>query len=94
MRRACFRSIYSKVKTTYSIAEAQAKLPRMVREAADNPIVITRHDKVVGYLLSPERMEGMLETLELLANPRAMREIRRARQGRGRYHTLAALDEG
>jgi len=82
------------VKTTYSIAEAQAKLPKMVREAVDNPIVITRHDKVVGYLLSPERMEGMLETLELLANPRAMREIRRARRGRSRYHTLASLDEG
>ncbi len=80
------------MKTTYSITEAQAKFPRLVREAADQPVVITRHDEVVGYLLSPERMEGLLETVEILANPTAMKEIRRARKGQGRYRGLAALD--
>lgn len=81
------------MKTTYSITEAQARFPRLVREAVDQPVVITRHDEVVGYLLSPERMESLLETLELLANPEAMKEIRRVRKGRGRYRGLAALDE-
>jgi antitoxin YefM len=81
------------VKTTYSITEAQARLPALVKEAADNPVAITRHDRVVGYLLSPERMEGLLETLELLATPPAMKEIRRARRGHGRYHPLSSLDE-
>lgn len=85
---------YIVMKTTYSISEAQARFPRLVREAAQQPVVITRHEEVVGYLLSPERMEGLLETLELLANPKAMKEIRRARGGRGRYHDLAELDEG
>jgi PHD/YefM family antitoxin component YafN of YafNO toxin-antitoxin module len=82
------------VKTTYSITEAQAKFPAVVREAQENPVVITRRDKVVGYLLSPERMEGILETLEILANPAAMKELRRARQGRGRYRPVTDLDEG
>jgi PHD/YefM family antitoxin component YafN of YafNO toxin-antitoxin module len=81
------------VKTTYSITEAQARLPALVRESADSPIAITRHDRVVGYLLSSERMEALLETVELLANPEAMKELQRARRGRSRYHPLSALDE-
>ncbi len=37
------------MKTTYSITEAQAKLPMLVRETA-------------AYLISKERLEGILET--------------------------------
>jgi PHD/YefM family antitoxin component YafN of YafNO toxin-antitoxin module len=81
------------MKTTYSISQAQAKFPALVKEAADHPVVITRHDEIVGYLLSPERMEGLLETLELQANPKAMKELKRARAGRGRYRLLSDLDE-
>jgi hypothetical protein len=66
-------------------AAAQARLPKLVREAADQPITITRHDKVVGFLLSPERMQGIVESLEIMANPEAMKQIRRARGGRGSY---------
>ena len=82
------------MKDTYSVSEAQARLPALVKEAMDHPVVITRRDKVVGYLLSPERMEGILETLELMADPKAMTAIRRARSGAGKYHGLAVLDEG
>lgn len=88
------RDTYFDVKTTYSIKEAQTQLPRMVREAAVQPITIMRRDEVAGFLVSPQRMEGMMETLELLADPRAMKELKRARRGRGRYHALSALDEG
>ena len=87
-------STYSGVKTTYSITEAQARFPSLVREAARQPITITKRDKVAAFVLSPERMEAMLETLEILANPAAMREIRRARAGKGRYFALGDLDEG
>jgi antitoxin YefM len=79
--------------TTYSVTEAQAKLPALVREAEDQLVTITRHDKVVGYLLSPERMESILETLEILANPKAMKAIRDAEAGRTKYYPLSALDE-
>ncbi|MFZ4693927.1 MAG: type II toxin-antitoxin system Phd/YefM family antitoxin [Verrucomicrobiia bacterium] len=82
------------MKSTYSVTEAQARLPALLREAGDTPVVITRHEKIAGYLLSPERMGAILETLEIMANPRAMREIRRARAGKGRYHPLVDLDEG
>jgi PHD/YefM family antitoxin component YafN of YafNO toxin-antitoxin module len=79
--------------TTYSITEAQANFPAMVREAAEHPIVITRRDKVVGYLLSPERFEAILETMEVLANPEAMQAIRDAEAGKTKYYPLSILDE-
>ena len=78
---------------TYSITEAQAKFPSVVREAAEHPVVITRRDKVVGYLLSPERFEAILETMEVLANPEAMKAIRDAEEGKTKYHPLSILDE-
>ena len=79
--------------TTYSITEAQAKFPALVREAAEHPVVITSRDKVVGYLLSPERFEAILETMEILANPEAMKAIRDAEEGKTKYHPISILDE-
>lgn len=79
--------------TTYSITEAQAKFPSVVREAAEHPVVITRRDKVVGYLLSPERFEAILETMEILANPEAMKAIRDYEAGKTKFHPLSVLDE-
>lgn len=79
--------------TTYSITEAQANFPAVVREAAEHPIVITRRDKVVGYLLSPERFEAILETMEILANPEAMKAIRDYEQGKTKFYPLSVLDE-
>jgi prevent-host-death family protein len=78
--------------STYSITEAQAKFPALVRESQDKPITITRRDKVVGYLLSPERMEAIVETMELLANPKAMRAIRDYEHGRTKFSPLSALE--
>lgn len=37
-------------------------------------------------------MEGIFETLELLSNPEAMKAIRRARTGKGKYIPLAQLE--
>lgn len=81
------------MKTTYSITEAQAGFPGLVREAEDAPIIITRHDRTVAYILSKKRMDAITETLELLANPKAMRAVREAREGKVRYTPLAELDE-
>jgi prevent-host-death family protein len=79
--------------TTYSVTEAQAKFPAVVREAAEQPVIITRRDKVVGYLLSPERFEALLETMEILANPEAMKAIRDYESGKTKFYPLSVLDE-
>ena len=81
------------MKTTYSITEAQAKFPAMVKDAVDMPITITRRDKTVGYLLSPEKMEAILETMEILADPQAMAAIREYQAGGGDYLPLDCLDD-
>ena len=78
------------MNSTYSITQAQAKFPGLVREAQAAPVLITRHDETVAYVVSKRRMDAIAETLELLATPAAMKALRAARKGRARY---AALDE-
>lgn len=79
--------------STYSVTEAQAKLPALVKDAETNLVVITRREKTVAYLLSAARMEAIVETLELMADPKAMIAIRTAMAGGGKYYPLSALDE-
>lgn len=78
---------------TYSVTEAQAGLPSILREAEEQPIIITRRDKAVGYLISPERFEAMLETMEIMANPLAMQAIRDHKSGKTKFMPLDVLDE-
>ena len=83
------------MKTTYSIAHAQSQFPRVVRESADGgAVAITRHDETVAYLVSRERMEAIVETMEVLANPAAMRALRAYERGAVTFHPLEALDAG
>jgi antitoxin YefM len=81
------------VKTTYSITSAQANLPKVVREAAHGLITITKRDEAVAYVVSRERMETLLETMEILANPKAMKALKDAREGKTKYYPLESLDE-
>jgi prevent-host-death family protein len=82
------------MKTTYTVTEAQARLPRLVRESAEgSAIAITRHGETAAYLISRERLEGMVETLEILSNPEALRAIQDDRQGKTRFRPLGAADE-
>lgn len=78
---------------TYSVTEAQSSLPALLKKAHDELIVITRHEKTVAYLVSAERMAGIAETLEIMADPKAMEAVRRARRGKGKYFPLSALNE-
>ena len=80
------------MSSTYSITAAQANFPALVRASQEMPITITRRDEVVCYLLSPDRMEAIIETMEVLANPKAMRAIRDYERGRTKFLPLSALD--
>ena len=76
------------MNSTYSITQAQAKFPGLVREAQAAPVLITRHDETVAYVVSKQRMDAIAETLDLLANPAALKALRAARKGRARYVPL------
>ena len=54
---------------------------------------IARHDETVAYLLSRDHLEAIVETMELLANPKARKAIDDHRSGRTRFVPLTALDD-
>ena len=79
--------------STYSVAEAQAQLPALLRKVENDLIVITRRDKTVAYLVSAQRMEAIVETLEVMGDPEAMKAVRQARAGKGKYYPANIVDE-
>lgn len=79
------------MQTTYSIREAQANFPTVVREAEEHTITITRRDRVAGYVISPERMEALVETIEILSNPAAVRAIEEYEAGKTPFFDLKSL---
>ena len=81
------------MKTTYSITSAQAKLPTLVRECTKGLISITKRDETVAYVVSRERMESLIETMEILSNPKAMKAIKEDRERKTKYYPLESLDE-
>ncbi len=73
--------------TSISLSEAKAQLARLVREVEElgEPVVITRSGHPAGVLLSVEEYEGLLETLEILADEDLREAVRKG---------LADLDAG
>ena len=78
---------------TYTIKTAQQKFSALVQEVADHPVTITKQGKAVAVMMSMDRMEAIAETMEILADPKAMAAIRAHREGCGVYHDVTALDE-
>ena len=79
------------MKTTFDVAEAQARLPRLVR--AKETVSLRQNDETVAFLVPRDRMEALLETMEIMANPKGMAAIRRDQSGKGKYLPLSVLDE-
>ena len=81
-------------KTTYptmTVTKAQSGLPKLCR--SKKPVLITTHDKPVSVLLPIEDYDALIETMDLLANPRAMRTLRAAKAGKLKYQRLNLDDE-
>jgi len=76
---------------TYTIAQAQANLPRLCR--SQKRFVIARRDKPVYVAMPIEDFDAVLETMELLANPKAMKALRTAKAGKAKYTVLNLDDE-
>jgi len=81
------------VADSYTIKMAQQHFSSVVQEAADHPVTITKQGRAVAVMMSIERMEAIAETMEILADPKAMSAIRRHRGGKVTYHPVSVLKE-
>ena len=82
------------MKKAYTIKEAQRHLPAMVRTAERGTLTtITRHNQTVAYVLGADEFGALIETMEILANPKAMKAIRDAEAGRTKYVAAEELPE-
>ena len=63
-----------------SVTEAKNKLLDLIRRLKANPevVAITRDGTPAAVLLSMDQFEGLMETLEILSDPKTMRSLRRS----------------
>ncbi len=62
------------------LAEIKKRLSEIVDGVEDrhDRVVLTRHGRPAAVIISPDELESLEETLELLSDSKAMREMRRA----------------
>jgi prevent-host-death family protein len=62
------------------LAEIKKRLSEIVDgvEERHDRVVLTRHGRPAAVIISPDELESLEETLEILSDPRAMRAIRKA----------------
>ena len=70
--------VYNLVVTTIPLSEAKTHLARLLAdvERLGESFVITRSGHPAAVVLSIEEYEGLLETLEILADAEAMENVR------------------
>jgi antitoxin YefM len=80
---------------TIPLASVKAHLSEIVDgvEAEHDRVILTRNGKAAAVIMSPDDLEALEETLDLLSNPAALEEIQAARKelDGGSYLTAAEL---
>ena len=79
------------MKDTLTITQGQAQFPALCRK--HKTTAITRNGEVVSFSVPRQKMSDLLEQMEILANPEAMRAINKARAGQTKDYPLNILDE-
>jgi len=77
---------------TLSLAHIKAHLSEIVDrvENQHDRIVLTRNGRAAAILVSPDDLEALEDTLDLLSDPQALREITQARGEISDGHVLDA----
>lgn len=73
-----------------NVTEAQAKLNSLIDQ---DSFAISRHGKIVGVYLSKDRIEALIESMELLSNPVFSKVLKAYEAGRMKSHEASALDK-
>ncbi len=63
---------------TVTLSDAKARLPRLLADVMElgEGVVITRSGRPAGVLVSVDEYDGLLETLEILADPELAAAVR------------------
>jgi PHD/YefM family antitoxin component YafN of YafNO toxin-antitoxin module len=65
-----------------------------MREAERRGLVaVTEAGRVAAFLVSRERIMAMIESLEILSDPQAMKAVREFESGKTRMRPVSTLDE-
>ena len=80
--------------TTVTLSEAKAKLARLLVEVSEvgEHVLITRSGKPAGVLLPVDEYEGLLETLEILADSELGEAVRQGLSELERGDTVSHED--
>ncbi len=72
--------------TTLTISQARQMFLGLPEQVQDEPVLVTRHGRPVMAMLSAEQFEGLMETLEILADQtfakRLQKSIHQADKGK------------
>ena len=80
------------MKTSYSIAAGQKNFPEVVAASEKGePIPIERHGETVAYVISKDRFDAVLETMELLSNQEFVDTLRTYDAGETKWTSLKDL---
>ena len=79
---------------TLPLAEIKARLSEIVDrvERRHERVTLTRNGRPAAVLISPDDLDALEDTLEILSDPEAMREIEQARKEIARGETVSADD--
>ena len=82
-----------KTRSTVTAAELQSHTPKILREAGRRGMLaVTEAGHVTAFLVSRDRVMAMIETMEILSNPEAMKAIREFEAGKGKFYSVKELD--
>ncbi len=82
------------MENTYTIKTLQRGTAAAVEQAVSGRLVtITRHEKPVAVMMSHARLSALVETMEILANPKAMKALHAAKAGKANYTPLSKLPD-
>ena len=81
--------------TTVSLKELRPELPRVIAriDGKLDRYIVTKRGKPMIVMLSIEDYESLMETLDILADPKAMADLRKGEEDirKGRTHSWAEI---
>jgi hypothetical protein len=68
------------------VSPVRPKIPSKQKLTGETPVPVPSDT-------SRERMEAIIETLEIMGNPKAMKALRNYEAGKGKFKDVSCLDE-